>query len=60
MPSGAGHDAQEMARVGPAGMIFIPSRDGISHSPAEYSTPTDIANGSNVLLSTLLELDARP
>jgi N-carbamoyl-L-amino-acid hydrolase len=58
MPSGAGHDAQEMARVGPAGMIFIPSRDGISHSPAEYSTPTDIANGSNVLLSTLLELDA--
>src|SRR5215471_16227489 len=60
MPSGAGHDAQEMARVGPAGMIFIPSRDGISHSPAEYSTPTDIANGSNVLLSTLLALDARP
>jgi N-carbamoyl-L-amino-acid hydrolase len=58
MPSGAGHDAQEMARIGPAGMIFIPSRAGISHSPAEYSAPADIANGSNVLLSTLLELDS--
>jgi N-carbamoyl-L-amino-acid hydrolase len=58
MPSGAGHDAQELARLGPSGMIFIPSRGGISHSPAEYSSPADIANGANVLLSTLLELDA--
>src|SRR4029079_6441140 len=37
LPSGAGHDAQEMARLGPAGMIFIPSQGGISHSPREYS-----------------------
>jgi len=58
MPSGAGHDAQEMARLGPSGMLFIPSRGGISHSPAEYSTPADITNGANVQLMTLLELDA--
>ena len=38
MPSGAGHDAQEMAQICPIGMIFIPSKNGISHSPKEYST----------------------
>jgi N-carbamoyl-L-amino-acid hydrolase len=59
MPSGAGHDAQEMARIGPVGMIFIPSKDGISHSPKEFSKPLDIENGANVLLQTLLALDAR-
>ena len=58
MPSGAGHDAQEIAHVCPIGMIFVPSRDGISHSPREFSTPEDIANGANVLLHTLLKLDA--
>ncbi len=58
MPSGAGHDAQEIAPVCPIGMIFIPSRDGISHSPREFSTPEDITNGTNVLLHTLLKLDA--
>jgi len=57
MPSGAGHDAQEMAHLGPVGMIFIPSVDGISHSPREFSRPEDIANGTNVLLHTLLKLD---
>jgi beta-ureidopropionase / N-carbamoyl-L-amino-acid hydrolase len=57
MPSGAGHDAQDMARLGPVGMIFIPSVGGISHSPREFSHPTDIANGANVLLHTLLKLD---
>lgn len=59
LPSGAGHDAQEMARIAPMGMIFIPSRDGISHAPEEYSSPEAIANGANVLLHTLLELDRR-
>lgn len=59
LPSGAGHDAQEMARIGPVGMIFVPSKDGISHSPREYSSPADIENGANVLLHTLLALDAR-
>ena len=57
MPSGAGHDAQDMARLGPVGMIFIPSVGGISHSPREFSRPEDIANGVNVLLHTLLKLD---
>ncbi|HSB09946.1 MAG TPA: Zn-dependent hydrolase [Blastocatellia bacterium] len=57
MPSGAGHDAQEIARLGPVGMIFIPSVGGISHSPRELSRPEDIANGANVLLHTLLKLD---
>jgi beta-ureidopropionase / N-carbamoyl-L-amino-acid hydrolase len=57
MPSGAGHDAQDLARLGPVGMIFVPSIGGISHSPREFSHPTDIANGANVLLHTLLKLD---
>jgi len=57
MPSGAGHDAQDMARLGPVGMIFVPSIGGISHSPKEFSRPNDIANGANVLLHTLLKLD---
>lgn len=57
MPSGAGHDAQEIARLGPVGMIFVPSVAGISHSPKEYSRPEDIANGANVLLNTVLKLD---
>ena len=58
MPSGAGHDAQEMALIGPAGMIFIPSVGGISHSPKELSRPKDIENGANVLLATVLRLDS--
>jgi len=57
MPSGAGHDAQAMAQLGPMGMIFIPSIGGISHSPKEYSTPKDIGNGANVLLRALLAAD---
>lgn len=57
LPSGAGHDAQEMARLAPMGMIFVPSKDGISHAPTEYSSPEDIANGANVLLQTILSLD---
>ena len=58
MPSGAGHDAQDMARIGPAGMIFVPSVGGISHSPRELSRAEDITNGANVLLGTVLEFDA--
>ena len=57
MPSGAGHDAQEMAQICPIGMIFIPSKDGISHSPKESSSPNDISNGANVLLHTVLKID---
>ena len=58
LPSGAGHDAQEIARLCPVGMIFVPSVGGISHSPKEYSRSEDIANGANVLLHTLLKLDS--
>ena len=57
MPSGAGHDAQAMAQLGPMGMIFIPSVGGISHSPKEFSRATDIVNGANMLLATVLRMD---
>ena len=58
MPSGAGHDAQDIARIAPIGMIFVPSVGGISHSPREFTAPADIANGVNVLLRTVLAIDA--
>jgi N-carbamoyl-L-amino-acid hydrolase len=57
MPSGAGHDAQMAARVCPMGMIFVPSVDGISHSPRELTHWDDCANGANALLHTILALD---
>jgi N-carbamoyl-L-amino-acid hydrolase len=57
MPSGAGHDAQAMAQLGPMGMIFIPSIGGISHSPKEFSTAKDIVNGANVLMKAVLAAD---
>jgi beta-ureidopropionase / N-carbamoyl-L-amino-acid hydrolase len=57
MASGAGHDAQDMARLGPAGMIFVPSVAGISHSPRELSRPQDITNGANVLLGAVVGVD---
>ncbi len=57
LPSGAGHDAQAMASITPVAMIFVPSVDGISHSPEEYSTPEDCANGAQVLLELLLLAD---
>lgn len=57
LPSGAGHDAQYMAQIMPAGMIFCPSVGGISHSPKEFTKPQDVVNGANVLLQTILALD---
>ena len=57
MPSGAGHDAQDMAIIVPSGMIFIPSVDGISHSPKEFSSDEAVYKGVNVLLNTILKLD---
>jgi N-carbamoyl-L-amino-acid hydrolase len=56
MPSGAGHDAQMLARVCPTGMVFVPSHDGISHNPAEHTEPGDLAAGVDVLLNVVLEL----
>ena len=56
MVSGAGHDAQVMARRFPAGMIFVPSRDGRSHTPAEYTAPDQAARGVEALAATLHRL----
>jgi hypothetical protein len=56
LPSGAGHDAQNLADLCPTGMIFIPSIDGISHSPAEFSQWEDCVNGANVLLGAAIRL----
>lgn len=58
LPSGAGHDAQDMARIAPTGMIFVPSRDGISHAPAEFTSAEDMANGASVLVQSILAIDA--
>ena len=56
MPSGAGHDAQMLARVCPTAMIFVPSAGGISHNVEEYTAPEQLYAGVEVLLHTLLEL----
>lgn len=58
MPSGAGHDAMVMARHLPCGMIFVPSRNGISHSPSEWTSPEQCVSGASVLLRTIMALDA--
>jgi Peptidase family M20/M25/M40 len=58
LPSGAGHDAQMIAKVAPIGMIFVPSVDGISHSPREFTRWDDCANGANVLLHSILLIDS--
>jgi hydantoinase/carbamoylase family amidase len=56
MDSGAGHDAMQIAHIARAGMLFVPSREGISHNPREWSTPEDIALGAQVLLDAALGL----
>jgi N-carbamoyl-L-amino-acid hydrolase len=54
--SGAGHDAQMLARVCPTAMVFVPSRGGISHNPAEHTDPDQLAAGTAVLLDVLVGL----
>ncbi len=56
LPAGAGHDARLLAGVCPAGMVFTPSRDGISHNPAEHTDPEDLDAGADVLLQVVLAL----
>jgi N-carbamoyl-L-amino-acid hydrolase len=56
MPSGAGHDAQMIARMCPAGMVFVPSVGGVSHNPAELTADADLEAGANVLLHVMLRL----
>jgi N-carbamoyl-L-amino-acid hydrolase len=57
LPSGAGHDAAPLSRLGPMAMIFVPSVRGISHSPREYSHPEDITRGADLLLASVLAVD---
>jgi allantoate deiminase len=59
LPSGAGHDGMQLKDICPIGMIFVRSKDGISHNPAEWSSPEDCANGANLLFRTLLNLAHR-
>ena len=59
MPSGAGHDAMHIARLCPAGMIFVPCERGISHNEAENATPDDLAAGAKVLVEVLEALANR-
>jgi N-carbamoyl-L-amino-acid hydrolase len=59
LPSGAGHDAQMLARNCPTAMIFTPSVKGISHNPAEHTAPDDLELGTNVLMHTMWELAHR-
>ncbi|NBU37080.1 MAG: M20/M25/M40 family metallo-hydrolase, partial [Actinobacteria bacterium] len=56
LPSGAGHDAQMLARVCPTSMIFVPSHKGISHNPAEHTDADQLVAGCDVLLHALLSL----
>jgi len=56
MPSGAGHDSQEMARHLPTAMLFVPSQEGRSHSAAEYTSPQEAALGATVLATALYRL----
>nr|AOE09343.1 amidase family protein, peptidase M28 family [uncultured bacterium] len=57
MPSGAGHDSQTMALIAPTAMIFAPSKDGISHSPKEYTNFEMLEKTTNVMLNTILKID---
>ena len=59
LPSGAGHDAQMLARVCPSGMIFVPSVNGLSHNVKEFTEPDDLAQGAQVLLQVLVRLAQR-
>ena len=56
MPSGAGHDAMQMAKITPAGMIFVPSKRGISHNPMEWTDPEDICLGSQLLMEAIIRI----
>ena len=56
LPSGAGHDAQMLARLCPTAMVFTPSVRGISHNPAEFTSPDDLVEGCQVLADVMLQL----
>lgn len=58
LPSGAGHDAQVINAIVPSGIVFVPSRDGLSHVPEEWTNPADVALGVRVLCGMVDRLDA--
>ena len=58
MPSGAGHDAQMLARMCPSGMIFVPSHKGLSHNVNEHTDEADLIAGANILLDVMLQLSS--
>ena len=58
LPSGAGHDAQQMTTICPSGMIFVPSVEGLSHTPRELTKDEDCINGANVMLGVVRRLSA--
>jgi N-carbamoyl-L-amino-acid hydrolase len=57
LPSHAGHDANQMAKIAPVGMLFAPSRDGRSHCPEEWTEPDDIAVCLDALAAAVIRLD---
>ena len=57
MPSGASHDAASLGKVMPTAMIFVPSRNGVSHNKEEYTKPEELSNGADVLCNTILCMD---
>jgi len=59
LPSGAGHDAMNLAAICPYAMIFVPSEGGVSHAPDEFTPAAECIAGGRVLLATLLDLDER-
>ena len=59
MTSGAGHDAQMIARIAPSAMIFVPSLGGISHNPREHTPDADLIAGANILLDVVSRLTAQ-
>ena len=58
MNSGAGHDAMIFSRIWPTGMVFVPSRGGLTHHPDEFVSPEALAQGADVLYETFRALDA--
>ena len=59
MPSGAGHDAESIAHRVPIGMIFVPSKDGLSHCKEEWTSDKDLLNGATILCDTLQKIDKK-
>jgi acetylornithine deacetylase/succinyl-diaminopimelate desuccinylase-like protein len=59
MNSGAGHDAMNMAHITPTSLIFVPSENGLSHHPDEFTKPKDFEKGIELMLNTIVELAMR-